>query len=75
MTDLIPLVRVEEQNLVGVGDRLIVPDVPQVKSAIGENKMRGRDAFLRAAMTAGAAASDVPQGHGIRIQQARDFIL
>jgi hypothetical protein len=68
MTDLISLVRVKEQDLVGIGDRLIVPDVPQVNAAIGEYKMRGRDAFFHAAMTARAAAPDVPQRYGIRIQ-------
>jgi hypothetical protein len=75
MTDLIPLVRVKEQHLVGIGDRLIVPDVPQVNAAIGKYKMRGRGAFFHAAMTARAAAPDVPQRHGIRIQQAADFVL
>jgi hypothetical protein len=68
MTDLIPLVRVKEQDLVGIGDRLIVPDVPQVNAAIWEYKMRGRDAFFHAAMTARAAAPDVPQRYGIGIQ-------
>ena len=68
MTDLIPLVRVKEQHLVGIGDRLIVPDMPQVNAAIGEYKMCGRDAFFHAAMTARTAAPDVPQRHGIGIQ-------
>jgi hypothetical protein len=75
MTDLIPLVRVKEQDLVGISHRLIVPHVPQVNAAMGEYKMRGRDAFFHAAMTACAAAPDAPQRYGIRIQQAGDFVL
>ena len=70
MTDLITLVRVEQQDMVRIGDALIVPDVPQVDAAIGEYQMRDGDAFLHAAMAARPAAPDIAQRHGLRIQES-----
>jgi hypothetical protein len=61
--------------VIGIGHRLVATDVPQVNIAIREYKMRGRDTFFRAAMAARAAAANVSQRYGIRIQQVRDFEL
>ena len=75
MTDLVALAGVEEQDMIGIGDGLIATDVPQVYPAIREHKVRRRDAFLHAAMTTFAAAMNVPQRHGIRVEQTRDLEL
>jgi len=75
MTDLIALACVKEKYLVRIGYRLIAADVPHVNAAIGKHEMRGRGAFFCAAMTARAAATDVSQRYGIRIQQMVDFEL
>ena len=66
MTDLVPLVGIEEQDLVGVGNRLIATDVSQINAAIGEYKVRDRDAFFHAAMTARAVALYIAQRYGVR---------
>src|SRR5258708_33916998 len=75
MTDLIALAGVEEKYMVRIGHRLIAADVPHVNAPIGEHEMRGRGAFLCAAMTARAAAADVSQRYGIRGQQMVAFEL
>jgi hypothetical protein len=75
MTDLIAFAGVEKKNVVGICHRLIATYVPQVNPTIGKYQMRGRNTFFRAAMTAGTAAPDVPQGHSSRVQQMFDFEL
>jgi hypothetical protein len=68
MADLVALGGVEEQNVIGIGDGLIATDVPQVNPAIREYQLRDRGAFLGAAMTAFAAAANVPQHYRLRIE-------
>jgi hypothetical protein len=75
MTDLVALAGVKKKYVVRIGHRLIAADVPHVNTAIGEYQMRSRGTFFRAAMTARAAAADVSQRYGMRIQQMIDFEL
>jgi len=75
MTDLVSLAGVEEQDMIGIGDRLIATDVAQVNPAIREHKVRHRDAFLFAAMTTFAAAPNVAQRYALRAEQPRNLEL
>jgi hypothetical protein len=75
MTDLIALTGIKEKHVVRIRHRLIAGDVSHVNATIGEHKMDGRGAFLRAPVTARAAAADVSQRYSICIQKMLDFEL
>jgi Homocysteine S-methyltransferase len=73
MADLITFAGIEEKYVVGICDSLIAADVPHVNAAIRKYKMRGRNTLFHASMPALAAAADVSQHHGLRVEQVRDF--
>jgi hypothetical protein len=73
MTDLVALVGVEEQDMIGIRNRLIGSDMPQIDTPIGKYQMRFRSAFLHAAMAAFSAAMNVAQCHRIGGEQRRDM--
>src|SRR6516165_6936235 len=60
MADPVSLVFVDEDDLVGLRDRLCTASVLYVRAAIGEHQMRRRDAFLSALVPACALAHHVP---------------
>lgn len=65
----IALVRVEEQDLVGLRHRVVLPQVPDVEAAIGEDEVQGRRGLLRPRGLAGTPAAHVPDDDGRRLQQ------
>src|SRR5215475_7778796 len=69
MADPVSLVFVDEDDLVGLRDRLCTASVLYVRAAIGEHQMRRRDAFLSALVPAYALAHHVPYRHRIGRQE------
>lgn len=69
MTDPVTFGGVEKQDLVCLGDRLIVPNMPHINAAIRKHQLRGGRALLRALVTATAAAHSVPDRNRRRLQQ------
>src|SRR5215472_1982139 len=69
MADPVSLVFVDEDDLVGLRDRLYTASVLYVRAAIGEHQMRRRDAFLSALVPACALAHHVPYRHRIGRQE------
>src|SRR5262252_5345812 len=69
MADPVSLVFVDEDDLVGLRDRLCTASVLYVRAAIGEHQMRRRDAFLSALVPACALAHHVPYRHRIGRQE------
>jgi hypothetical protein len=60
MANLIALVSVKEQYMVGICHSLIAADVPHVNAAIREYKMCIRSTFFSVTMTTNAPAKHVP---------------
>src|SRR5215467_14408970 len=69
MADPVSLVFVDEDDLVGLRDRLCTASVLYVRAAIGEHQMRRRDAFLSALVPACALAHHVPYRQRIGRQE------
>ena len=69
MADPVSLVFVDEDDLVGLRDRLCTARVLYVRAALGEHQMRRRDAFLSALVPACALAHHVPYRHRIGRQE------
>src|SRR5262245_43171515 len=69
MADPVSLVFVDEDDLVGLRDRLCTASVLYVRAAIGEHQMRRCDAFLSALVPACALANHVPYRHRIGRQE------
>src|SRR5690349_550479 len=69
MADAIALARVEEQDLVRLGDRVVAAEMAHVDAAIREDHVqRGRE-LLRALVPAQALAPDVADDDAGRLQQ------
>ncbi|WP_233202257.1 hypothetical protein [Dyella sp. AD56] len=69
MADLITLLSVEEQHVVGIGHRLVGRHMPQIQPTIRKDQLGGCGAFLRTPVLTGAAAVHVTQREGVRRQQ------
>src|SRR6185295_14599790 len=76
MADLVSLVLVEEQYVIGVGHRLVLADVPQIQAAEREHEVRVRGTFIGAAVAAGPAAIYIAHVHHAGVQKAihREFL-
>jgi len=59
MTDAIGFARVKEEDLVGFGDGLVLADVADLGSTIGEDERGDARLFFSTAISVGAAAVDV----------------
>jgi hypothetical protein len=69
MTDAVAFVRVEEEDLIRFGNRIIATEMSHVHSAIREHDVRRTRGFLIAARSAAARATDVPNGNERCFQQ------
>lgn len=69
VADPIGLGLIEEQQLVGFGDRIVAADMAHEDTAIGKHQMRGGGAFFFALVPAFAAADDVPYPDGAGVQE------
>ncbi len=70
MADPVALSRVEEQHLIGFGHGIVMAArMTDIDAAIGKHEMRPAGAFLGASVPALAAAHDVPDRRGLRIEQ------
>lgn len=59
VADAVVFARVEEEHLVGFGDGLILTDMADIRSAVGEDERSGASVFFRAAFAAGASTANV----------------
>jgi hypothetical protein len=69
MTDPVALAGIEEQNLIGLGDSLIAPQMAGEDTAIRKHKFGGARAFLGALMAAISSAAHIAHRDAIGMQQ------
>lgn len=69
MADAIAFAGVEEEDLIGFGDGLIVAEVADPGSAIGEDELDGGGVFLGAATAVSAPAVHIAHANGGRSQE------
>ena len=62
MADLVTLRGIEKDNLVRIGDDLLLPYVSDKYTPVGKDKVRSRRALLGAAMSTCARTSNVSHG-------------
>ena len=72
MTDLVALMRIEQQDLVALRDRIITPEMAHEDAAIGKDQMGGERAFLATTMPALAGADDVAHQDDLAVEQLAD---
>jgi len=69
VTDPVVLSAVEEDDLIGLGDNVILADMPLEDAAIGVDEACLVSAFLVALVSAFAIADDIADHDGFRLQQ------
>ncbi len=69
MTYPVSLFRIEEQDLVGFSDGIVLSEMTQEDTAIREDQMRGRRALLRALVAALSPADDISNRGCRRLQK------
>src|SRR5262249_55946758 len=72
MADAVALASIEEQHLVGFGNRLIMSNMPHVNAAIGKHEMRIGGVLFVAQMSTTALAIDILDRNGLSLQQRVD---
>jgi len=69
VADLVALMRIEEQDLIALRDRVVTPDMADEDTAIGKDQMGGVRTFLAAAMPSLAGADDVAHQHDLAVEK------
>ena len=72
MADLVALMRIEQQDLVALRDRIITPEMAHEDAAIGKDQMGRVRALLAAAMPALSGADDIAHQHDLAIEEIAD---